>query len=47
MGGTPSLTVSLRASRVNVPVVINIPLSALPIIAPRKSRISGAPTEPI
>jgi len=45
MGGTPSLTVFLRASLVNVPVVINIPLSAIPIIAPRKSGIYGDPTD--
>lgn len=43
----PSLEASEIASLVNVPVVINKPLSVLPTIAPRKSLISFAPTFPL
>ncbi len=39
IAGTPSLEASLRASEVNVPVVMTIPRSARPCIAPRKSLI--------
>lgn len=45
--GVPSLVASFLASLVNVPVVINNPLSVLPTIAPRKSLISLGPTEPL
>ena len=38
MGGAPSRVASLIAEAVNVPVVMNKPLSARPTIAPRKSR---------
>ena len=45
IGGTPSLEASRRASAVNVPVVMRIPLSARPAIAPRKSRACDADTD--
>ena len=38
IGGTPSRTASFLASEVNAAVVMMIPLSARPCIAPRKSR---------
>ena len=38
IGGTPSRRASFLASSVNVPVVMIKPLSARPIMAPRKSR---------
>jgi hypothetical protein len=45
-GGAPSRTASLRASAVKDPVVMMIPLSARPVIAPRKSRTWLGLTEP-
>ena len=45
--GAPSLVASFLASLVKVPVVMNWPLSVLPTIAPRKSRISPGPTVPM
>ena len=47
IGGAPSRCASLIASRVNDPVVINNPLSALPCRAPLKSLISLDDTEPL
>jgi hypothetical protein len=47
MGGAPSRVASLTAAGVNVPVLLNRPLSARPTIAPRKSLISPGPTEPL
>jgi len=47
IANAPSLVASFSASEVKVPVVINKPFSQRPIIAPRKSRIFGAPTLPL
>src|SRR5262245_6248463 len=46
IGGAPSRMASLRASEVNDPVVMMIPLSARPVIAPRKSRTWLGLTDP-
>ena len=47
MAGAPSRVASRRASGVKEPVVMTRPLSARPTMAPRKSRITGAPTKPL
>ena len=46
IGGAPSRVASFMAAGVKVPVVIKSPLSDRPTIAPRKSRIAPADTDP-
>ncbi|MEP7151792.1 MAG: YciI family protein [Nitrospira sp.] len=47
IGGTPSRLASFLASSVNVPVVMMMPLSARPIMAPLKSRTCEGATAPL